>query len=1075
MKKRKEMAMARRSLKKSGVAAKKGREGIYASTAPAHASKKFDDGLGLTLLPGSQIHEDAVNEESVIDPVVALRDGAELECLGPRRSSRLARQVDRNLSSCFTPTIQDRVLTLTQPPVIRTLLCSNTTSSSSPSNSSTTASTCTSSTIKLSSYNHVLALQALSNLSSQLASSGKTTPRSSKPSGVTKMDFTFSEDPPDDTGDFGSFFNQWSFESAYLYDAMDFGSVLGNGPATPENQHTTEARANIDDHQVTSTLANFTDQYTTVNDSDKARTDENTTSTVKINELVDGSTPSDIQYVMDTSTTSVTPATSGSPSISTTPATVCTPGTLDTPTTSNTEYIVLDNSIITLSQGNANPTIQAKESINTSTDLYTQTAYATPTSPRHQYSAFNDNEKTLTNGLANPNLRINESIDISTAFGKRYAIASRDNTYDEYNTSGDGNSTMTEGLPSRTTQSNESRQALAPFDDQYAAAKPANSYNHYTAAAGPNYTTVHGDGGSTYQADKRLISQMSVMPSNQLISNQNPGFAEHSVAVKPDKNDPALLLKLVRKQHDIVEHYKIEIEKYNTKIQKYKATHEHYKATNEWHKTELEQYKAEHEFLRAQNVDLDKQILEDKKRFATYKAQCDKLFNAWKGKLNTTTNHTHSRLSTATAAEDDVAKLRQIAGQATAYAGKAKDEIQRLKAERQTLIKANEQLKVSQDAIARLTKDRDNWKTMAEGWSRMTQTQPQVPSSSVKKVLAAYAPRTASFAPPESHSEQLRSNYAQNTQDDHAQHFHLNQGQLARPIHVQHLQSSHSQHVQPNCAQHMQPSQLQNTQLNHAQHIHFNHAQHVPFNHAQQVPLNHTQHVQIDLTQDDQPHQAQYGQPDHVRHAQHAQHAQYAQNNYIQPAVTAASNHAREKAKGWWLDPKAHGIVEETHPVLRKIDQKKAAATAKLQERAKKAKAPDKVTRAAQKAAAKQRMKESKARAAVVEVQKDIVEEEDDLSPAIQDDFGNAMDDAFAEMDAGYDSTHKEWTNEDDWRLMAALDADLANDEAKRAAAATAAADDADTEAAAVEADTGAGTVEAVVEDDDDRDSLFDE
>ena len=190
--------------------------------------------------------------------------------------------------------------------------------------------------------------------------------------------------------------------------------------------------------------------------------------------------------------------------------------------------------------------------------------------------------------------------------------------------------------------------------------------------------------------------------------------------------------------------------------------------------------------------------------------------------------------------------------------------------------------------------------------------------------------------------------------------------------------------------------------------------------------------------------------------------------------MITASNLARDKPKGWWLDSKAHGIVEQSHPIIRKLDERRAAVSAKLQERAKKAKATDKVARATQRAAAKQRMKESKARAAVEEVQKNSVGEEGDdgaaiennFGAAVEDDFGAAMDYAFAEMDAGHDDARKEWTDEDDMRLMVALDADLANDEAKKAAAKIAA-----DEAAAVEN----AAAEAAAEDDDDHDSLFDE
>ncbi|MCJ1283905.1 hypothetical protein MMC26_003236 [Xylographa opegraphella] len=1160
MKKRKKMAKAYRSLKKSGVSANEGREGIYASKASAEENRITDNDLGLTLLPGSQMNEDAVNEKAVIDPVIAFQDNGQLECSELRRSNRLARRGESNLATCFTSIIQDRVSTHNQPPIIRTLLydraesSSNTNSTSSTSISSPSPSTCTSPTIKLCSYNYNLALQLLSKLSSQLAISRKVSLHPSKALGVARMDFTSSEDPPNDPDGAGGFFDQWSADPGILYDKMDFESLFASRPVTPEKLQSTEAYANIDNHQIASTLTDSNHQH--FKDSDKATTPENTASSIEANELMETSTTSENLYSMDTSSTSVTPAAFDTPTSLTTPATVYTPGTPDTPATSDTEYIVLEHSNTTMTQGLAHPTIHANESMESLPKFRTQAANAITPDSFHHNTAVGDTDNTLSTGHMDPIHQSNEQTKNATNFSDQYTIATPANTYNQYSAFGDSNSNKNNGHENYTVQTNEPRQAPNIFGNQYGIGNSANSYNPYTTVVGSNYTTSHGDTAFAYPADGRMINQVSAVPSESLTLYHNRGFADQSVAEKVHTNNPDLLLKLVRKQHTMMDVYMAEIEKHKVANQHYRDASERYKAADEQHITEIQQFKAEYQYLRAQNVGLDNQILEHNKMSDNYRAQCAKIIETLK---------IQSNANRATPAQDEVANLnnkldyaRQVAEQATANAKKitdqaiakakqAKDEIRYLKAENQKLKTATEQLNVAQDIISRLTKDRNNWKSMAEGWSRIIESQPQVPSPSVKQVLAAYAPTTTTVTLNAAHIEQRQLHYAQNVQPGQSQQAQFNRAQHTQPghaqiqkNHAQQVQSNHTQHIQPgqaliqpnhaqyvqfNHTQHMQDIQAQLTRPTHAQYIQLNHVQNVQPsssqniqpNHFQSVQSSHTQRIEIDLTQDFQPDHTQYVQSQHAQHAQpnqpqqiepdHAMsdHVQHVQHIYTQPAATACSDKAREKPKGWWLDPKAHGIVEDSHPILRKIDEKRAAVSVKIQERARKAKGTDKVARAAHKAAARQRMKESKTRAAMeaqeefpLEVQRKDHQEIEEVQEEFQEDgaesedgFGDALDYAFAEIDAsdaiaeldasaaiaevdaGNEST-REWTDEDGMRLVVALQADLANDEAKNAAARAAADETAATESAAAEA-AAAEAAEEDHDDHDDHDSLFDE
>ncbi|MCJ1293969.1 hypothetical protein MMC34_005526 [Xylographa carneopallida] len=1150
MKKKKKIAKAHRSLKKSGVAAKEGKEGIYASTSSANQSKKIDDGLGLTLLPGSQIFENAVDEEQIIDPAVALQDGVDPECPGPMRSNRLAGRADRNLSSCFTPTTQSRVLKDNQPPIIRNSLCglaefssANTIPASSSVTSSIPTSSCSPSTIKLSSCNHKLALQTRLILSPQLSSSSRPIPRSSKPLGIARMDFFDTGGSPDDIGDFGGPMDQWSTEPGGWYHSIYFEALFPNLPATPK------AHATFDNEQITGTLAGSENQHSIVKDTNGLSAHESMASTINTIGSVKISTLSDNHYFMDTSSASATPATLNTPASMVTPATVCTPATvftpetLDSPAVTTNEHIFLDNSNDTMTQGYANFNDQVNDSMDYSMDYYFADADATPSKSYYQHTAAHDTDdtdNTLTDGHGNFILPSNGPVECSAAFSNQYVIASDGDNYNQYQTNGDNDVTMANAHAISTVQTNEPSQAPITLGTLDPVANASNSYSQFTEVVSRDYTTTQGNGASPYEANGRRINQISPMSSNELISSPNPGSAEHSVATKVNTNDPDLRLKLLRKQHVMLEHYEIEKKKYKATHKRYKVAIEkhmaindqreteiqQYKADIQQYKAETQQYKAEHQFLEAQKEDLDNQLLRHKKNFDTYRATCAKVIDGMKDEPTA---------NAATPTQADVARLRQIASQASLFAGKAKDEIYGLKTECQTL---NEQLKASRDIIARLTKDRDNWKNMAEGWSHVAHTQPQVSSSSVKKVLAAYAPASPSLVSQDLHAQQPHSSYDQNLRPSHAQNIQPGQAQQMQLKHAQHnrpgqaqqaqvnhsqhiqvnhaqniqrgqyqqIQSKHAQQLQPgqaqrvqlNRSQHMQPSQNQQIQVNHAQyiqpgqdqqiqlkhaqqissgpaqqiqgnHIQYlqsgqaqqictnhiqnvqpNRSQHFQTNHSQHIQSSHAQHVQIDLTQDTELDHIQYNQPSLAQHAQsnNTQHiqldhgtsdnAQHPRQKYNHPT---ASDSVRDKPKGWWLDPNAHGTVVVGHPTLRDLNGKRSAKGAKLQERAKKERATDKATRAAHKAAARLRMKEDKARAATEEVLEDGVGEEEDLNTVTDDEFADAMDTAFAEIDAGDENPDKEWTDEDGFRLMVALKADLEKNEAKKEAAGEAADD----------------------------------
>ncbi|MCJ1403454.1 hypothetical protein MMC11_006677 [Xylographa trunciseda] len=1180
MKKRKKMARAQHSLKKSVVAVRLGTEGNYASTAPTEESRIIDIDLGLTLLPGSQIYDDAVNEEGAIAPDVVLQNGEELEGSGLRRSSRLARRGDRNFPSCFTARARDRVSTPNQPPIIRPSISDRaefSTDNTNPTSSATTSSTSTSSftspILDLSSCNSNLRLQVF-KLSSQLATSSKAALRSPQPVDFARMDFIDWDsvyiNEPDD------FLEGWDWPVG-TFETANSEAKYPEDSTTSEDDRTEEARAIFGGHQATDTSADGNDQHTIVNNSNSVTAHEDGSSTMSTNGAVKTSTfpdnqwmsgtpgtsdieyiivndnnepethadaafnvetngpakisaTSDYQYAVDTP---ATPTRQYTTDTSATPVPQYTSDTAATPVRQNTTDIAATPTRQNTTDTAATPTRQYTTDTpatpshqNTTDNAATPTRQYTTDTPAtsvRQYIVIDDSNDTLSNQQTEANIQNDEPMPMSTTFDNQHVIATPAEVYDQYHPVDNNYNTTTNGYANPPIPTGEPMQPSSDFDNQYSIATSENSYNQHTMVEGSNYTTTHGLAGSIDQPDGRSVSQMSFLPSNQFISYHNPGFAENSVAPDANMFSPANLMKLVQKQKGMLDDRTIEMDRYKADNALWKAKSDQYSAMNKQFGAENQQYEAENEFLRAQNAGLENQIVDIKTQFGSYRAQCGKFLEEAKAVSKPTTYHTHDQLNAASPTQDEVAILkdhllatRNVVYQATAVAKRYKNEVVRLKSERQAFTAVNDQVKRSQGTIAQLTKERDDWKTMAEGWAQMAKTPSQIPSSSVKDLLAAYAPTMASFTPSEFQVEQpnfvqqTQPNYAQQVQPSHAQQVQANHAQQVQGNHARQVQGNHAQRVQANYAQQGQVNHAQqghaqqvhaqqvhaqqvHAQQVHTQQVHANQAQQLQANQAQQPSANHTQQIQTNYVQ--QVQQVQHDQPNHAQqlqnnHAQQLQnnHAQQVQTNHVQQvqpdhaqnvqpshtehAMTTAAKAARGgKPSGWWLDPKAHEATTQSQMVQRqlKLEIKKLSAAAKLQERAKKADATDKVARAAQKKAAKQRMKDGKARAALAQVQNDKVDDVVDLDVGVNgpgvgvnnlgaDDLGDAMEYAFAQMDAGNDSS-KEWTDGNSLRLMAAMKADLANDEAIAAAAAHAA----------------AANEDATMQDHDDLDSLFEE
>ena len=180
----------------------------------------------------------------------------------------------------------------------------------------------------------------------------------------------------------------------------------------------------------------------------------------------------------------------------------------------------------------------------------------------------------------------------------------------------------------------------------------------------------------------------------------------------------------------------------------------------------MDKYKAEIEVLRTQNAGVENQVLDLKKQFVSYKAQFGKFLEIPEGQSKPTLYLMCDKLEAAASAQNKIAQLQRDLMEARKsavlfgqYARNAKGTIDRLQSERHAFNMNNEQMKRFQDTIARLTKDRNDWKTMAEGWVSLTKPQSQIHPASIKDVLASYAPTTANSTTPGNHVRAVQAEH----------------------------------------------------------------------------------------------------------------------------------------------------------------------------------------------------------------------------------------------------------------------------------------------------------------------------